>query len=764
MALLFFVDHLMLKGGQRTIHDLSCQFGARGFTEEMRQAVGTTQEGLTEFLAQFPSLFILDGDQVVLKGFGEVEGKNHLMHLPATGRQRDYVAEAVQFFVRKLEKFGPELQIKSLLGHRSQAAPEVRLVSGRHLKEFADFLAAQKDFVVEGDRVRLRNMPEPKAAKPEEFVDEEGRPLAGHKAKLAAIQYMTSVLEQNEDHPIPLDNFYKRFCDRFPHHIRQEVATNPKELLMFLKLNRHIFFIRSNKVQLVRSKPGDELGSESGRSTEDSVASEEGTRNAAASPDGIAGSGGGASQQQQQAASTLLLRPSSTTMFPLNMENLERIHLIKTMKQAQESVSILRADLDSMASSTDNLNNFLAFDFKLVNIGSSPHQEQFIALIVVCHPAGSQQRISIFDLAHSEGILLDSGLSGLLESDKMLKVVHDLRRVTPVLSHRYGIRMRNVFDTQIAHSVIQHQKFNKPMGELRAISFVNLQRVYDPQSLVLSDVNPRKLSQTPNWADRPISSELLLSACQECHCLANGLYRLLQAQLAPQHLSLLNQLTTDALAAVASHHGRGEQQQTQQTNTTTTMTTTALLKNGTLIASETGMAAASGSGGGGIVVQQQQQSLMERKVTPLMELPMNGIYRPPGSRRQSLLTGQQQQPAPPPMSLAAFHSSYVPPPLRKVSAPPVQQPPPQPPTLQKQRSTGTATGHVISNCGTTTTATIPLASSAAFHHQCCRTSSPPSLLPIRAVQTCEAETQTISTGEIAVLKVYYEDEAEMLRK
>jgi len=29
---------------------------------------------------------------------------------------RDYAAEAVQFFVKKLEKFGPELQIKSLLG------------------------------------------------------------------------------------------------------------------------------------------------------------------------------------------------------------------------------------------------------------------------------------------------------------------------------------------------------------------------------------------------------------------------------------------------------------------------------------------------------------------------------------------------------------------------------------------------------------------------------------------------------------------------
>lgn len=64
MALLFFMDHLMQKNGRRTIHDLSCQFGARGFTAEMRDAVGTTQEGLTDFLNQHPSLFKVEGDQV----------------------------------------------------------------------------------------------------------------------------------------------------------------------------------------------------------------------------------------------------------------------------------------------------------------------------------------------------------------------------------------------------------------------------------------------------------------------------------------------------------------------------------------------------------------------------------------------------------------------------------------------------------------------------------------------------------------------------
>jgi exonuclease 3'-5' domain-containing protein 1 len=101
---------LFQKNGRRTIHDLSCQFGARGFTEEMREAVGTTQEGLTEFLLQHPSLFVIDSDQVALRGYGDLTAKNNPL-LNANGRHRDYEAEAVQFFVHKLTKFGPELQV-----------------------------------------------------------------------------------------------------------------------------------------------------------------------------------------------------------------------------------------------------------------------------------------------------------------------------------------------------------------------------------------------------------------------------------------------------------------------------------------------------------------------------------------------------------------------------------------------------------------------------------------------------------------------------
>lgn len=64
-TLMFFLDHLMGKGQSRTLHDLSCQFGAKGFTKEMRQIAGGSQAGLRKFLLQFPSLFTIDGENVI---------------------------------------------------------------------------------------------------------------------------------------------------------------------------------------------------------------------------------------------------------------------------------------------------------------------------------------------------------------------------------------------------------------------------------------------------------------------------------------------------------------------------------------------------------------------------------------------------------------------------------------------------------------------------------------------------------------------------
>lgn len=110
-------------------------------------------------------------------------------------------------------------------------------------------------------------------------------------------------------------------------------------------------------------------------------------------------------------------------------------------------VSALKADLDT---NTEQSGAFLAVDFKLVNLGSHLHQEQFVALVVVCCPAG--QRLAIFDLAHSEAILTGSGLAELLTSENIQKVVHDVRRVSPLLAQRFALRLNNVFDTQVGNN------------------------------------------------------------------------------------------------------------------------------------------------------------------------------------------------------------------------------------------------------------------------------------------------------------------------
>ncbi|KOC60694.1 Exonuclease 3'-5' domain-containing protein 1 [Habropoda laboriosa] len=72
MTLLFFFELLVDKGGPRTLHDLSCQFGAKGFTKEMRQIAGGSQSGLKKFLAQYPMLFFINGDYVSVNTFQQV--------------------------------------------------------------------------------------------------------------------------------------------------------------------------------------------------------------------------------------------------------------------------------------------------------------------------------------------------------------------------------------------------------------------------------------------------------------------------------------------------------------------------------------------------------------------------------------------------------------------------------------------------------------------------------------------------------------------
>lgn len=138
---MFFLDRLVIasKDGKeaRTLHDLSCLFGTKDFTKEMRQIVGASRNGLKKFLESYPSLFTIDGNKVYLTQLQQNAGSNFT---------RDYNQEAVEYFTHKLQQFGTSLvPIRNLFGYRSQASQEVRHISGKNTKEFRHFLTAHSD-------------------------------------------------------------------------------------------------------------------------------------------------------------------------------------------------------------------------------------------------------------------------------------------------------------------------------------------------------------------------------------------------------------------------------------------------------------------------------------------------------------------------------------------------------------------------------------------------------------------------------------------
>ncbi|XP_076029889.1 uncharacterized protein LOC143018417 [Oratosquilla oratoria] len=252
LTLLFFLDRLMDKGQPRTLHDLSCQFGTKGFTKEMRQIAGGSQSGLRKFLQQYPSLFTLEGDYVTVTNY------SNGIHNPndPTGKllgKRDYAKEAVEYFVGKLRQYGAgtEVPIKSLLGHRSQASPEVRHVSGQHVKEFREFLCKYSDtFVVREEAVILK---EHEGMAPQPFKELD-LPKVDPALTNQLLQYCTSALAKG---PVILETLFNGVHKAFDSDLggMAQICRTSLDLVTFLKMHSNTFTVQANMVRLVQPPP-----------------------------------------------------------------------------------------------------------------------------------------------------------------------------------------------------------------------------------------------------------------------------------------------------------------------------------------------------------------------------------------------------------------------------------------------------------------------------------------------------------------------------
>uniref|UniRef100_A0ABK8FF28 3'-5' exonuclease domain-containing protein n=2 Tax=Anopheles gambiae TaxID=7165 RepID=A0ABK8FF28_ANOGA len=248
MTLLFFLERLLDRGEPRTLHDLSCQFGARGFTKEMRQIAGGSQSGLKKFLAQYPALFEINGDFVHINSYQSSSQDDS-----SVSGKRDYIKEAKDYFKHKLLQYGKgtEVPIRSLLGHRSQASPQVRHISGQHIREFTEFLLKHPDTfqVIDNENVVLVGCEDE-----EEVPASERLHLPNSTIDTQATQQLLDSFAQVIEikGPILVDQLFHMVTSNFPQEQWFHMFKNPSDLKTFLKLFSDCFHIQSNLVTLLQ--------------------------------------------------------------------------------------------------------------------------------------------------------------------------------------------------------------------------------------------------------------------------------------------------------------------------------------------------------------------------------------------------------------------------------------------------------------------------------------------------------------------------------
>lgn len=568
----------MDKGGPRTLHDLSCQFGAKGFTKEMRQIAGGSQSGLKKFLAQYPALFSIDGDHVYVNSFSSASDEKEFKGgIKYTSGKRDYAQEAVQYFCNKLMQYGvgTEVPIKSLLGHRSQASPEVRHISGQHAREFRDFLCRYPEaFVVKDDCVVLK-----------EYEDKEPQPFCeleqikvDPEVTSGLLNFFSQCIEVKG--PMLVDQLFHNVASRFPNEEWSCIFKTPQDLSTFLKMHSDAFQVQSNLVTLVSPRNAN-LSNESCNKSQvcddllqrhvKSCTNSELVTNSLILGAVIPITCGYINSSNNQNVNTqpiqlsnlnlqnqsLKQRVNSVVMKTL-ADNTEKdrtyattslscegsasggenwkmkvLHATRVIASVKDSLQIVE---DIMYRAKPEKKIAISFDCEGINLGVKGQ----LTLFQIATVSGLAY---IFDLVTCPTLVTAGGLQCLLESEAVIKVIHDCRNDSVNLYNQFGITLRNVFDTQAAHAVLQLQELGKPVYKVKHVSLNALCELYE------APINPMK-DQLKNvyrrdqryWARRPLSRDMMLYAAADVLALVPQVYEAMVNLIRPEYEHLLQEL------------------------------------------------------------------------------------------------------------------------------------------------------------------------------------------------------------------------------
>jgi len=136
--------------------------------------------------------------------------------------------------------------------------------------------------------------------------------------------------------------------------------------------------------------------------------------------------------------------------------------------------------------------------------GVSLSKEGKLCLIQVATP----KKVYLFDvLKGGERLFFDRGLRYLLESNKIVKVMHDCRKDSEALYFQYDVTLRGVWDSQIAYAVLSQLKgFKTPYP----IGLNTLLKACSCEENKFKDMVKSAMTAMKNfWEVRPLSRMMI---------------------------------------------------------------------------------------------------------------------------------------------------------------------------------------------------------------------------------------------------------------
>lgn len=167
----------------------------------------------------------------------------------------------------------------------------------------------------------------------------------------------------------------------------------------------------------------------------------------------------------------------------------------------------------------------------------------------------SDIKIYIFDIQSNRDLLRSTRLRELLESHDIVKVIHDSRNDSAALYYQYGIELSNVFDTQVAHSVLQKQKTRNPSHNTSRINLNFLCHLYDgPKGTPNKDEMKDIYRQNPRfWTQRPMSCQMVDIAAYDVFALISRVYQNMSNSNEHEYWPLFQSFNLEAVLAKINH-------------------------------------------------------------------------------------------------------------------------------------------------------------------------------------------------------------------